>query len=88
MEAGSSSETLVFYRNIIHDQNPEDFNLNLHRRANLKSYSVCVVPNLISLHRVINYLYFSSYVMHSEGRKSDSPICEVVYRKGKECCGL
>jgi len=67
MEAGSSSETLVSYRNTIHDQNPEDFHLNLHRRANLKSYSVCVVPNLISLHRIVNYLHFSLYYMKNEG---------------------
>jgi len=49
MEAGSSSETLESYRNTIPHESPKDFDLNLPRRANLKSYSVYVVPNLIIL---------------------------------------
>jgi hypothetical protein len=79
MEAESSSEKLVSYRNTIHHQNPEDIYLNIYRRANLKSYSVYVVPNLISLHRFINYLYFSFYFMQSEGCRSDSPMCVKLF---------
>jgi hypothetical protein len=79
MEAESSSETLVSYRNTIHHQNIEDIYLNIYRRANLKSYSVCVVPNLIALHRVINYLYFSLYFTQSEGGRSDSPMCVKLF---------
>jgi hypothetical protein len=79
MAAGSSSETLVFYRNTIHHENPEDFDMKLHHPVNLKSYSVYVVPNLISLHRVINYLYFSSHLIQSEGCKSDSPMCVKLF---------
>jgi len=35
--------------------------------------------NLITLHRVINYLYFSLYYMHSEGCRSDSPMCVKLF---------
>jgi len=79
MEAESSSEMLVSYRNTIHHENPEDIDMKLHHPVNLKSYSVYVVPNLISLHRVINYLYLSLYYMHSEGCRSDSPMCVKLF---------
>jgi hypothetical protein len=36
-EAASSSETLVSYHNTRRRHSPEDLNLNLHRRENLKS---------------------------------------------------
>jgi len=37
MEAGRSSETLVTYRITTRRHNPEDHDVNLHRRVNLKS---------------------------------------------------
>jgi hypothetical protein len=36
MEAAKDSETLVSYRNAKQRHNPEDLDLNLHRRENLK----------------------------------------------------
>jgi hypothetical protein len=36
METARSSETFVSYRNTTRHHNPEDFDLNLHRRKNLK----------------------------------------------------
>jgi len=37
MEAAKSSETSVSYHNTTQHDNPEDINLNIHGRVNLKS---------------------------------------------------
>jgi len=37
MEAALSSKAVVSYDNTVGRHNPEDFDLNLHRRENLKS---------------------------------------------------
>jgi len=40
METGNSCEELVSYRNFMRRHNPEDPDLNIHRRENLKSRTV------------------------------------------------
>jgi len=37
MKAAWSSQTSVSYRNTTQRHNPEDFNLNIYRRGNIKS---------------------------------------------------
>jgi hypothetical protein len=39
MEAARSSETLIFYRKTTRYHNPEDLDLNLHRRETIRSIS-------------------------------------------------
>jgi hypothetical protein len=40
MEAASTSETLVNFYQTTRRYNPEDSHIHIHRRENLKSYSV------------------------------------------------
>jgi hypothetical protein len=47
MEAARSSETLVNFNQTTRRYNPEDSNLHIHRRENLKSYIVAVVCVLV-----------------------------------------
>jgi len=57
LEAAIFSETLVTYRNTTRRQNPEDLDLNLHRRENLKSRKRIAIYDIGSVWK-FRWLYF------------------------------